>query len=133
MSINTVKIYTQYEENYAHHEGGFHWKKKGGFTFQIEMDADLLLYTNPEKVFGKMLESQNSDIERFTYVDYEIEFQTPTVLGTQADYIDANASLEEAEDDFNKALEDVNPIIGGVDFSDSLDALANLTILGDDE
>ena len=93
MSLNTVKIYTQYEENYAHHEGGVHWKKKGGHTFQIDMDADLLLYTDPAEVFAKMLESHNSELERFTYIDYEIEFQKPTYLGTHADYIAANASL----------------------------------------
>jgi len=111
MSINKILIHTQYEENYGFYEDKSHWKKKGGFTFQIEMDADLLLYTNPEKVFGKMLESKNSDIERFTYVDYEIQFQEPTLLGTHADYIAANASLEEAEDDFNWALEDVELIM----------------------
>ena len=136
MSINKVLVHTQYEENYGFHEGNFHWKKKGGHTFQIEMDADLFMYTYPAEVFAKMLESQNSDLERFTYVDYEILFHTPTVLGTQDDYIKANRSLESEEDkptdiqDFEEAsLEDLNPIIGGVDFSDSLDQLNSLTII----
>jgi hypothetical protein len=141
MSINKILVHTQYEENYAHYEGGFHWKKKGGHTFQIEMDADLLLYTDPADVFGKMLETHNSDIERFTYIDYEIQFHKPTVLGTQADYIAANASLEsdepsdiqDFEEGWDAGLKDLNPIIGGVDFSDSLDQLNNLTILGNDE
>ncbi len=118
MSINKVLVYTQYEENYGFHEGGVHWKKKGGHTFQIEMDADLLMYSNPEKVFSKMLESHCNDLERFTYVDHDIQFQTPSILGTQADYITANQSLEE----------DVNNVIGGVDFSDSIDQLNNLSI-----
>ena len=119
MSINKVLVHTQYEENYGFHEGNFHWKKKGGHTFQIEMDADLLLYSDPSQVFGKMLESQNSDLERFTYVDYEIQFQTPTVLGTQDDYIAANASLEEKEP---------NHVIAGVDFTDSINQLNNLKL-----
>ena len=119
MSINKILVHTQYYENYGFHEGGEHWKKKGGHTFQIEMDADLLLYSDPSQVFGKMLESQNSDLERFTYVDYEIQFQTPTVLGTQDDYIAANSSLEEKEP---------NHVIAGVDFSESLNQLNNLKL-----
>ena len=87
MSLNTILIHTQYEENYGHYEGREAWKPKGGHTFSIEMDADLLMYSNPAEVFSKMLESHNTDIERFTYLGHEIQFHTPTVLGTQADYI----------------------------------------------
>jgi hypothetical protein len=93
MSVNKILVHTQYEENYGFHEGGFHWKPKGGHTFQIEMDADLLMYTDPAEVFGKMLESQNSDHERFTYLEYEIQWQEPTLLGTQEDYIKTNQEL----------------------------------------
>lgn len=93
MSVNKVLVHTQYEENYGFHEGNFHWKPKGGHTFQIEMDADLLMYTDPAEVFAKMLESQNTDLERFTYLEYEIQWQEPTVLGSQADYIKANQEL----------------------------------------
>ena len=93
MSMNKILVHTQYEENYGHYEGNFHWKKKGGHTFQIEMDADLLMYTDPADVFGKMLESQNSDLERFTYLEYEVQWQSPTVLGTHEDYIKANQEL----------------------------------------
>ena len=87
MSKNTILIHTQYEENYGHYEGNFHWKKKGGHTFSIEMEADFFMFTNPAEVFSKMLESHNSDIERFTYIDHEIVWQEPTVLGTQDDYL----------------------------------------------
>ena len=93
MSVNKILVHTQYEENYGFHEGNFHWKPKGGHTFQIEMDADLLLYTDPAEVFGKMLESQNSDLERFTYLEYEVQWQEPTLLGTQEDYIKTNQEL----------------------------------------
>jgi|GEM_PF-741221 len=137
MSINKVLVHTQYEENYGFHEGGVHWKKKGGHTFQIMIDADLLMYTDPAEVFGKMLESQNSDLERFTYLEYEIQWHEPTLLGTQADYIAANKSLgeddptdiQDFEEGCDAGLKDVNPIIGGVDFSDSLDQLNSLTII----
>ena len=93
MSMNKILVHTQYYENYGFHEGGEHWKPKGGHTFQIEMDADLLLYTDPAEVFGKMVESQNSDLERFKYVDHEIVWQEPTLLGSQEDYIKANQDL----------------------------------------
>jgi hypothetical protein len=133
MSINKILVHTQYYENYGFHEGNFHWKKKGGHTFQIEMDADLLMYTDPAEVFSKMVECQSNDLERFKYIDHEIQFQSPTLLGTQADYIAVNKSLEEGDptdiQDFEEGLEDLNPIIGGVDFSDSLDQLNNLTII----
>ena len=93
MSVNKILVHTQYEENYGFSEGNFHWKPKGGHTFQIEMDAALLMYTDPAKVFGKMLESQNSNLERFTYLEYEIQWQEPTLLGTQEDYIKTNQEL----------------------------------------
>jgi len=93
MSMNKILVHTQYYENYGFHEGGEHWKPKGGHTFQIEMDADLLMYTDPAEVFGKMVESQNSDLERFKYIEYEIQWQEPTLLGTQEDYIKTNQEL----------------------------------------
>ena len=93
MSMNKILVHTQYYENYGFHEGGEHWKPKGGHTFQIEMDADLLMYTDPAEVFSKMLESQNSDLERFKYIEYEIQWQEPTLLGTQEDYIKTNQEL----------------------------------------
>ena len=94
MSVNKILVHAQYEENYGFHEGTERWKKKGGHTFQIEMDADLMMYSDPAEVFSKMLESHNTDLERFTYVDHEIQFHVPSVLGTQSDYIAANQKLD---------------------------------------
>ena len=102
MSINKILVHTQYEENYGHYEGNFAWKKKGGHTFQIEMDADLMMYSDPAEVFSKMLESHNTDLERFTYVDHEIQFYVPTTLGKQSDYIVANQKLDpEMSNEYN--------------------------------
>ena len=117
MSINKILVHTQLEENYGFNEGNFHWKKKGGHTFQIEMDADLLMHSDHARIFSKMLESHSNDLERFTYVDYEIQWQEPSLLGTQADYISANQSLEEDQPDH---------VIAGVDFSESINQLNNL-------
>jgi hypothetical protein len=41
-----------------------------------------------------MLEGQNTDLEKFEYRDYEIQWQEPTVLGNQDDYIKANQLVE---------------------------------------
>ena len=60
------------------------------------MEADLLMYSDAKAIFSKMLESQNTIAERFEYIDYEIQWSSPTVLGTQADYIAANKALEVA-------------------------------------
>lgn len=102
MSVNKVLVHTQYYENYNVGPDGFntygdkqpHWKPKGGHTFQIEMDADLLMYSDPNTIFAKMVESQSSVAERFEYIEYEIVWQEPTPLGTEADYIKVNQSLE---------------------------------------
>ena len=101
MSMNKILVHAQYYENYNVGPEGFnmygdkqpHWKPKGGHTFQIEMDADLLMFSDPAEVFGKMLEKQNSIAERFEYVDYEVQWQEPTLLGSQEDYIKANQEL----------------------------------------
>tara|TARA_Y100000385_G_scaffold246857_1_gene266467 strand:+ start:416 stop:784 length:369 start_codon:yes stop_codon:yes gene_type:complete len=121
MTKNKVLIHTQYQENYGYHEGSFHWKNKGSHTFEIEMEADLLMYSTPSKVFAKMLKSHNSDLEKFIYVDHEIQFQKPTSLGNQDDYIKANESIENENH--------TNNIIGGVDFTQSIDQLNNLSII----
>jgi hypothetical protein len=94
MSINTVLVHTQLEENYGFSTGGSHWKPKGGHTFQIKIDADLLMYTDAATIFSKMLESQSGDLERFTYLEYEIQWHEPTLLGTQEDYINTNKELD---------------------------------------
>ena len=93
MSVNKVLVHTQYEENYGFNEGNYHWKKKGGHTFQIEMDVDLLMYSDAEKVFGEMLGLHCNDYERFTYAGFEIQWKEPTVLGNQEDYIMTNQEL----------------------------------------
>jgi hypothetical protein len=100
MSVNKILVYTQYRENYGaqnwNGEGQCPqaWKAKGGFTFEIEMDADLLLYSDCAAIFNKMLESKSNNYESFEYIEYEIQWQKPTVLGTQADYIAANEALQ---------------------------------------
>jgi len=100
---NTVLIHTQYFENYNVGPDGFntygdglpHWKPKGGHTFSIEMDTDILLYCDDAPaIFQKMLDGQASVAERFEYIDHEIQWQEPTVLGTQDDFIGHMQAIE---------------------------------------
>lgn len=89
---NTVLVHTQYFENYNVGPEGFgttpHWKPKGGHTFSIEMDADTLFYCDDAPaVFQKMLDEQSSIAEKFEYIDHEIQWQEPTPLGTEDQFI----------------------------------------------
>ena len=61
MSVNKVLVHTQYYENYGFNEGREAWKPKGSHIFYIEIDAELLMYTNPAEIFSKMLEAHNSE------------------------------------------------------------------------
>lgn len=91
--MNTVLVHTQYEENYGAHdwdqkgECPQHWKKKGAHVFKIELNIDVLMYSDAEAVFSAMLAEQTNDYERFTYIGHDVQFQSPTALGNQADYI----------------------------------------------
>lgn len=98
MSVNKILVHTQYFENYNVGPDGFGqvpcWKPKGGHTFQIEMDADLLMYSDAKAIFSKMLEIHNTIAERFEYIEYEIQWSEPSLLGYELDYIAANEALE---------------------------------------
>lgn len=93
MAKERVVISTQYYENYGYHEGNFHWKAKGEHEFVITMDSDLLMYTDSVSILTKMVEEQSNDLEKFEYRDHRVEWHSPTVLGSQDDYIMMNKKL----------------------------------------
>ena len=125
---NTIIIDTQYYENYNVGPEGFnqygdkmpHWKPKGGHQFKIELDTDFVMYGDANAIFAKMVESHNSIAEKFEYIGYEIQWQEPTVLGSEEDFIKFSQELE--------AEEAPSHIIAGVDFTDSINALNDLSI-----
>ena len=93
---NIVHINCQYYENKAFYEGGEAWKPKGGHKFQIEMDTDLLMYCeDADAILSKMVESHNTGLERFKYIDYEIIWQQPTLLGTVEEFLKINSNMAE--------------------------------------
>jgi|TARA_B100000768_G_scaffold60459_1_gene58521 hypothetical protein len=93
---NKVHINCQYYENKAHYEGGESFRPKGSHIFVIEMDTDLIMYSeDANAIFTKMVEKHNSDLEKFEYIDYEILWNTPTVLGTVEDFLKINSEMSE--------------------------------------
>jgi len=96
---STVLVHTQYHENYNVGPEGFgatpHWKPKGGHTFSIEMDVDILMYAdNVEQIFAQLVERQSTIAEKFEYISHEIQWQEPTVLGTEEDFLSCMHNLE---------------------------------------
>ena len=103
MSKVKVIVTTQYFENYNVGPEGFnmqgnkqpYWKPKGGVDFQIEMDADVLMYTDADAILTKMVEKQNSIAERFEYLGYEVQWQAPIALGSEDEYLAILESMQE--------------------------------------
>ena len=96
---STVLVHTEYHENYNVGPEGFgatpHWKSKGGHTFSIELDADILMYAdNVEQIFKQLVERQSTIAEKFEYISHEIQCQEPTVLGTEEDFLSIMHTLE---------------------------------------
>ena len=62
----------------------------------MEIDTDILLYfEDVTAILSKMVEAHNTDLERFKYIDYEIIWQTPSVLGTVDEFLKINSELAE--------------------------------------
>jgi len=81
----------QYFENYNVGPEGFgdvpHWKPKGGHEFEIEVNSDVLLYSNDlVKHLTKMVEAQSTIAEKFEYRDHELKWSEPSVLSTEKLY-----------------------------------------------
>jgi len=102
---HTILIHTMYEENYGSCGRGKDstvtdsrtedWRNEGNHTFQIKIGSSILAsYHRPAEVFQSMLDKEhNNNYERFTYVSNEVQLQTPTVIGTDKDYIKRERSL----------------------------------------
>jgi len=82
-----VLVHCQYFENYNVDINGFgevpHWKPKGGHTFQMPIDSDVMFYADEDKVIQSiknLVESQNSIAEKFEYREHELVFSEPTLV-----------------------------------------------------
>ena len=89
----TLLVHTQYQENYNVGPEGFgntpHWKHKGGHTFSMQIESNLIIYSeDTEAILTKMVEQHNSIAEKFEYISHEIQWQEPTNLGSQEQFLD---------------------------------------------
>ena len=82
-----VLVHCQYFENYNVDINGFgevpHWKPKGGYTFQMPIDSDIMVYGDEDKIIQaitNLVESQNSIAEKFEYREHELVFSEPTLV-----------------------------------------------------
>ena len=82
-----VLVHCQYFENYNVDINGFgevpHWKPKGGHTFQMPIDSDIMMYADEDKIIQaieNLVESQNSIAERFEYREHELVISEPTLV-----------------------------------------------------
>lgn len=86
MNVKIV-VNCQYYENYNVGPDGFgevpYWKPKGGHTFEMPVDSDVVMYTDDEvmaKAIINLVESQNSIAERFEYREHRVVFTEPSVV-----------------------------------------------------
>ena len=88
MKVN-VLVNCQYFENYNVGPDGFntygdkqpHWKPKGGHQFTMEVETDVVMYTDDlEGKLTEIVKEQSNDLEKFEYRDHEVLFQEPTEL-----------------------------------------------------
>ena len=77
----------QYYENYNVGPDGFgqvpYWKPKGGHTFSMPIDSDVVLYADTDELIQaikNLVEKQNSIAEKFEYIEHELVFSEPTVV-----------------------------------------------------
>lgn len=77
-----IIINSQYYQNYSDTDNPY-WKPKGGHEFQIEVNSDVLLYSNDlEKHLTKIVSKQSDEHEKFEYRGHEVQFSEPTMLGS---------------------------------------------------
>ena len=84
---SNLLVHCQYFENYNVDINGFgevpHWKPKGGHTFQMPIDSDIMMYADEDKIIQaieNLVESQNSIAERFEYREHELVISEPTLV-----------------------------------------------------
>jgi hypothetical protein len=72
-------------ENYNYGGKRAKWRAKGEHLFSIELDSDLLYYSDYELVeaFKKMIATHDNKLNRFEYIGYDVQSYEPTHLGTE--------------------------------------------------
>jgi hypothetical protein len=96
-------VHCQYYENYNVDANGFgevpHWKPKGGHTFTMPVDSDTVFYADEDKLIQaikNLVESQNSIVEKFEYIEHELVTSEPTLVEGLEGEIQKLYQMEEA-------------------------------------
>ncbi len=88
----TITILTQYYENYSDTETP-HWKPKGGHKFSIEVsDTSAMYCPDLKSLCAELIKEQCTEIEKFEYIEHEVDFSKPTVI--HPDRFDRAAQLQ---------------------------------------
>jgi hypothetical protein len=75
----TVNVICQYQENYGFHDGGEHWKNKGGVVFSLEVDYTQWVYddTNCKQAIERVISSKNNQLVNYKVVQYDTIIDEP--------------------------------------------------------
>jgi hypothetical protein len=100
---SNLLVHCQYYENYNVDANGFgevpHWKPKGGHTFTMPIDSDIVFYADEDKLIQaitNLVESQNSIAEKFEYREHELVISEPTLVEGLEGEIQKLYQMEEA-------------------------------------
>lgn len=81
-----VHIFTQYYENYGSPENP-HWKPKGGQTFSVNVESDVLMYADKDALADAMthaITQYDSFMFKHEYVSHELIFHDILPLDDKA-------------------------------------------------
>tara|TARA_R110002012_G_scaffold230094_1_gene402758 strand:- start:152 stop:553 length:402 start_codon:yes stop_codon:yes gene_type:complete len=117
----TLRITTQYYENYSDSQTP-HWKPKGGQTFIIkDIEGDMIMYCdNLTEVCTNLISAKTNDHVKYEYRDHEVDF-----IGDEE--ISVAELTKEVRDQFNGEGKYAPNDIPG--FEGTLEKLNELTIM----
>jgi len=117
----TLRITTQYYENYSDSQTP-HWKPKGGQTFIIkDIEGDMIMYCdNLTEVCKNLISAKTNDHVKYEYRDHEVDF-----IGDEE--ISVAELTKEVRDQFNGEGKYAPNDIPG--FEGTLEKLNELTIM----
>jgi len=117
----TLRITTQYYENYSDSQTP-HWKPKGGQTFIIkDIEGDMIMYCdNLTEVCKNLVSAKSNEHFKYDYRDHEVDF-----IGDEE--ISVTELTKEIRDQFNGDGKYAPKDIPG--FEGTLDKLNDITIM----
>jgi hypothetical protein len=117
----TLRITTQYYENYSDTQTP-HWKPKGGQTFIIkDIEGDMIMYCdNLTEVCKNLVSAKSNEHAKYDYRDHEVDF-----IGDEE--ISVTELTKEIREQFNGEVKYAPNDIPG--FEGTLEKLNDLTIM----